>query len=60
MHVQLYTLVTFYEFACICAVYPQFLNASTDTVSLPVCDPNCLMGEGHKPNTYFVKYRYNL
>ena len=57
-----YTFVTLYEFACTCAVYSTFLNASTDTVSYAISDQNFLREEeeakhGHKN---FVNNRYNL
>ena len=55
-HVQLqyiFTFVTLYEFACTCAVYSTFLNASTDTVSYTVRslrDQNLLSeGKGQNP-----------
>ena len=35
--ITVYTFVTLYEFACTCAVYSTFLNASTYTVSYTVC-----------------------
>ena len=43
-------IYTLYEFACTCAVYSTFLNASTDTISYAVGDQIFLgRGKGENP-----------